>query len=348
MSMGPEQVERIAVLGAGLMGHSIAQIAAGAGYQVTIRDIAQDLLDGAKQSIERNLKRNVERGRMTEDAAEALTGRITYTLDLKGAVRDADLVIEAIPENIDLKKKVWGEVSANARGDAVLATNTSSLSITRIAEAVSNPERFLGMHFFNPPTHMRLVEVIPGEKTGPEAIESVKGVSEKLGKTPVVVKKDVVGFIVNRVLITYLNEATKLLETGDYTRDQIDSAMQYKAGMPLGPFMLSDLIGLDIVHHILKVFEENLSPEYAPAETIVKLYDEKKLGRKTREGFYSYVERPSVPEEAGEGFDPELLLKTLIEEAEKVVAEGIADEESVDTAMKLGANLPKGPFEMKG
>jgi len=124
--------------------------------------------------------------------------------------------------------------------------------------------------------------------------------------------------------------------------------MQYRAKMPLGPFMLSDLIGIDIVYHILKIFEENLGPEYSPTETIERLYNEKKLGRKTSEGFYSYEERPSIPEKAGEGFDTDLLLRPLIEEAEKVVAEGVSDEDSVDTAMKLGANLPKGPFEMKG
>ncbi len=346
--MSLKQIERIAVLGAGVMGHGIAQMAAGAGYKVTIRDISQEFLDGARQRIERNLKRNVERGRMTEDAAQELLSRLSFTLDLQDAVRDADLVVEAIPESLDLKQRVWGEVSREAKESAVLATNTSSLSITKIAEAVSQPERFVGMHFFNPPTHMRLIEVIPGAKTGTQSIDMVKAVAGKLGKTPVVVQKDATGFIVNRVLITYLNEATKVLETGEYTRDQIDSAMQYRAKMPLGPFMLSDLIGIDIVYHILKVFEENLGPEYRPAKTIEKLYKEKKLGRKTGEGFYSYEERPTVPEEAGEGFEIDLLLEPLIEEAEKVVAEGIADEDSVDAAMKLGANLPKGPFEMKG
>ncbi len=346
--MSLKQIERIAVLGAGVMGHGIAQMAAGAGYKVTIRDISQEFLDGARQRIERNLKRNVERGRMTEDAAQELLSRLSFTLDLQDAVRDADLVVEAIPESLDLKQRVWGEVSREAKESAVLATNTSSLSITKIAEAVSQPERFVGMHFFNPPTHMRLIEVIPGAKTGTQSIDMVKAVAGKLGKTPVVVQKDATGFIVNRVLITYLNEATKILETGEYTRDQIDSGMQYRAKMSLGPFMLSDLIGIDIVYHILKVFEENLGPEYRPAKTIEKLYKEKKLGRKTGEGFYSYEERPTVPEEAGEGFEIDLLLEPLIEEAEKVVAEGIADEDSVDAAMKLGANLPKGPFEMKG
>jgi len=233
--MGSEKVERIAVLGAGVMGHSIAQIAAGAGYDVTIRDIDQRFLDGARQMIERNLNRNVERGRMTEDAAEALMGRIKYTLDLRGAVEDADLVVEAIPENLELKKKVWGEVAASVRGDAVLATNTSSLSITEIAEAVTEPGRFVGMHFFNPPTHMRLVEVIPGAETKPQSVDVVKAVSEKLGKTPVVVNKDVVGFIVNRVLITYLNEATRLLESGSTRGTRSTAPCSTKRGCHSAP-----------------------------------------------------------------------------------------------------------------
>lgn len=192
---------------------------------------------------------------------------------------------------------------------------------------------------------MRLVEVIPGARTSPETVELVKALAERMGKTPVAVRRDAPGFIVNRVLITYLNEAAKLQDAG-YTKEQIDSAMQHRAGMPLGPFMLADLIGLDIVYNILKVFEENLGPEYCPAKPIETLFEEKKLGRKTGEGFYSYEERPTVPEEAGEGFDIDLLLKPLIEEAGKVVEEGIADREAVDTAMKLGANLPLGPFEM--
>jgi enoyl-CoA hydratase/3-hydroxyacyl-CoA dehydrogenase len=345
--MRSEEINRITVLGAGVMGHSIAQIAAGAGYNVTIRDIAQEYIDGAKNRIEGGLKRNVKRGRMTEEAAQGLLGRLSYTLDLIEAVKDADLVVEAIPERLDLKKQVWAEVASAASEDAVLATNTSSLSITEIAKAVSHPERFLGVHFFNPPTSMRLVEVIPGAETDSETVKTVKAVAEKLGKIPVVVKKDVVGFIVNRVLITYLNDSAKLVDSGKWTARQVDSAMQHQAKMPLGPFMLSDLIGIDIVYHILKVFEENLGKEYAPAETIEKHYNEKKLGRKTGQGFYNYAERLSISEEEGEGFDINLLLESMFTEAEKVVAEGIADKESVDTAIKLGANIPMGPFEWK-
>jgi len=345
--MPTEGVEKITVLGAGIMGHGIAQIAAAAGFKVTVRDIAQKFLDKAKTGIERNLNRNVERGRMTEEAMQETLGNLAFKVDLAEAVKDADLVIEAIPERMDIKKSVWGEVSGQAPGDAIFATNTSSLSITEISEAVSNPERFVGMHFFNPPTHMRLVEVIPGEKTGEKAVAVVSAVSEALRKTPVRVNRDVVGFIVNRILVTYLNEAVKLLETGEYTREQIDGAMQHEAKMPMGPLMLSDLIGLDIVYHVLKVFEENLGPEYAPAQTLVDLFNEKKLGRKTGEGFYGYEERPVVTPEDGKGFDIELLMGPFLAEAEKVVAEEIADEEAVDTAVKLGGNIPKGPFELK-
>jgi enoyl-CoA hydratase/3-hydroxyacyl-CoA dehydrogenase len=167
----------------------------------------------------------------------------------------------------------------------------------------------------------------------------------KMGKTPVWVRKDAPGFIVNRILITYLNEAAKLLD--NYQIEQIDAAMQHKAGMPLGPFMLSDLIGLDIVYNILKTFEEHLGSEYKPHPRITELYETKKLGRKTGEGFYNYTERPSVSEAQAEGFDVTKLLEPFVKEAEKVLKEAIASAEDIDTAIKLGGNIPRGPFEMK-
>jgi enoyl-CoA hydratase/3-hydroxyacyl-CoA dehydrogenase len=338
-------VKRITVLGAGVMGHSIAQIAAQAGISVTIRDVEQRFLDGAKTGIEKNLARLVERGRLKPEDSTALMGRITMTLSLPDAVKDADVVIEAVPERMEIKHQVWGEVSKHAKADAILATNTSSLSITKMSVAVSDPGRFVGMHFFNPPTILKLVEIIPGEKTRSETIELVRGLAERLGKTPVVVGRDAPGFIVNRVLITYLNEAAKMLEKG-YTKEQVDAAMQYKAGMPMGPFMLTDLIGLDITYNILHVFEDNLGAAYTAAKPIRELFDAKKLGKKTGEGFYVYG-KPELTEEQAKGFDPALLLKPFIAEAERLVAEGIADPKSVDLAVKLGANLPVGPFELK-
>jgi len=343
--MKPEEVGRIAVLGAGVMGHGIAQIAAQAGISVTIRDVEQRFLDGAKAGIEKNLARLVERGRLKQEDTPLILGRVSMMLSLPDAVRDADVVVEAVPERMEVKHEVWGEVSKYARADAVLATNTSSLSITKMAMAVSDPGRFVGMHFFNPPTILKLVEIIPGEETRPETIAVVKGLAERLGKTPVIVGRDAPGFIVNRVLITYLNEAAKLLQQG-YTKEQVDAAMQYKAGMPMGPFMLTDLIGLDITYNILRVFEDNLGAAYRVAEPIRRLFEEKKLGKKTGEGFYTYG-KPEVREEQAKGFDPALLLRPFVAEAERLVAEGIADPISVDIAMKLGANLPIGPFELK-
>ncbi len=343
--MQPEKVEKIAVLGAGVMGHGIAQVAAAAGYKVAVRDIKQEFLDNGLAGIHKSLDRLVKRERLTPEGKEEILGRITFTLDVKEAVGDAQLVIEAIPEKMEIKHVVWQEVAEHAPEDAILATNTSSLSITKIAEVVPNPKRFVGMHFFNPPAIMKLVEVNQGEKTSQETVDTVMALAKNMKKTPVWVKKDSPGFIVNRVLVTYLNEAAKLLD--NFEVSQIDAAMQHKAGMPIGPFMLSDLIGLDIVHDILKTFEEQIGPEYAPHEKIKELFDSRKLGRKTGEGFYRYEERPSVTEEEAKGFDVKLLLEPFVKEAEKLITEAVASVEDIDIAMKLGANIPKGPFEMK-
>lgn len=327
------------------MGHGIAQIASAAGYTVAVRDIKQDFLDNGLKGITKSLDYLVKRERITPEVKKEILGRITFTLDLKEAVGDAQLVIEAIPEKMEIKHLVWREAAELAPGDAILASNTSSLSISEIATVVPNPERFVGMHFFNPPAIMKLVEVNQGDKTSDETVETVMALARKMRKTPVWVKKDAPGFIVNRVLVTYLNEAAKLLDK--FEIEQIDAAMQHKAGMPMGPFMLSDLIGLDIVHNILKTFEEQIGPEYAPHEKIIELFDSRKLGRKTGEGFYSYAERPAVTEDQAKGFDVKLLLEPFVKEAEKLFKEAVATVEDIDTAMKLGANIPKGPFEMK-
>ncbi len=345
--MNEKTVSNVTILGAGIMGAGIGQLAAGSGFNVKIFVKSLRHLDDAERRIEKNLNRNVERGRTTKEAAQTILQDISFTMDLEEAVNEADMIIEAITESMELKKNVWAEASKFAGRDTVLATNTSSLSITELSEAVIDPRRFLGMHFFNPPTRMRLVEVIPGNKTNSATLAAVESVARRMGKTTVRVKKDVAGFIVNRVLISYINEAAKLLETGEYSLTQIDGAMQHGAKMPLGPFMLADLIGLDIIYNILRVFEERFSQEYAPARSIVSLNDDNMLGRKTSQGFYDYSTRPSVSEEDGLSFDTTLLLTPMFDEAHKVVQEGIADKEDVDKVMKLGANFPMGPFEWK-
>ena len=344
--MDLDRIRKVAVLGGGVMGHGIAQVAAFSGFSTVIRDISREILDKAIQNLEKNLKRMVERNRITVEMAQETLKRISTSVDLAEAVRDADLIIEAIPENLEIKKEVWSEVSSIVGADAICVTNTSSISITAISEAIINPQRFAGMHFFNPPAIMKLVEIIPGRDTSFDTIKTVEDLAKKMGKTPVIVKKDSPGFIVNRVLITYINESAKLLEGGSWKKEQIDASMQYKAKMPMGPFMLSDLIGLDIVYSILKVFEEGFGSYYKPATLIEKLVAEGKLGRKTGEGFYSYKENPTISEADAEGFDTKLLLRIFREEAEKLVAEEVADQASIDIAMKLGANLPYGPFEL--
>ena len=340
-------LRKIAVLGAGVMGHGIAQIAAMSGYDVSMRDISQEILDRALENIRRSLDKLVSKGRLSREDAEETLSRIRPTLSLREAVEDADFVIEAVPEDLELKRRIFREVEEVTSKQPVLASNTSSLSITEIAEALDRPEKVVGMHFFNPPVIMRLVEVIPGEKTSKETVELAMDLARRLGKTPVLVRKDSPGFIVNRVLIPYLNEAAKMLDRGEAGVLEIDSAMQFKAGFPIGPFLLSDLIGIDILYHILEVFKEKLGPFYRPADSIQRLYREGKLGRKTGEGFYSYRGgQPNIPEEAGRGFDEVRLIAIMVNEATKLVSDGVAETADVDTAMKLGANLPEGPFEV--
>jgi len=341
-----EDLKTVAVLGAGVMGHGIAQVSAMAGYTVIMRDISNEILETAKGNIRSSLDRLVKRGRLTEKDLEAALARISITIDLKEAVKKADIVIEAIPERLDLKQRIFKDVEEVAPKDAILASNTSSLSITEIAKAVKNPERVVGTHFFNPPAIMRLVEVILGEKTSKETVELAMDFAKKVNKTPVLVKKDSPGFIVNRVLVPYLNEAAKIVERGEFKVLEIDSAMQFKAKFPMGPFLLSDLIGIDIVHAVLKLFEEKFGAFYKSSAPIEQLFKEKKFGRKTGEGFYTYKEgAPTVPENAGAVFDVRRLLAPMVNESAKLVSEGIAEIGDVDTAMKLGANLPEGPFE---
>ena len=336
---------KVCILGSGVMGHSIGQVFAKEGYIVTIRDIENKYLQNAKNEIERRINREVSRERLDENEAKKVLGRISYILDLDKAIKKAYLIIEAIPENLDLKKKVLSEVGEKTGKDVIIASNTSSLSINKIAEAIKWPQRFLGMHFFNPPTHMKLIEVIPGQKTNTTIVDKVLNISKSIGKTPIITR-DAPGFIVNRVLITYVNEAAKQLDNG-YNIWQVDSSMKYNAGMPLGPFQLMDLIGIDIVYHILKTFEEKIGDLYKPHKTIIQLYNSGKYGSKTGEGYYNYEKHVELDENIKDQYDHTILLQVLIKEAEKVVIEGIADKDSVDTAMKLGANLPKGPFQIK-
>jgi 3-hydroxybutyryl-CoA dehydrogenase len=286
------EVKKIAVLGAGLMGHGIAQVAAQVGkYEVCMRDIEQKFVDGGMAMIRESLQRFVKKGQMNETQMNEILSRIHPTLDLKGAVSDADLIIEAVPENVELKKAMFREVDTYAPANAVIASNTSSVSITEIASATKRSEKVCGMHFFNPPQLMKLIEVIRGAKTSDETIQTVLNVAHKMEKETVLVKKDCPGFIVNRILIPALNEAAELYWEGIAERDDIDKAIKLGLNWPMGPLMLLDYIGSDTTLAIADVLTKELDPKFHPSTGLKQMVKAQLLGRKTGKGYYDWTQK---------------------------------------------------------
>ncbi|MGD0495984.1 MAG: 3-hydroxyacyl-CoA dehydrogenase family protein [Candidatus Bathyarchaeia archaeon] len=285
-------MEKVAVLGAGLMGHGIAQVAAQVGkYEVNLRDVEQRFVDNGMGMIRESLQRFVKKGQLTEADMNATLARIHPTLDLKEAVADADLIIEAVPENLELKKATFREVDSYAPSHAIIASNTSSVSITEMASATKRPERVCGMHFFNPPQLMKLIEVIRGAKTSDETIETILAVAHKMEKETVLVKKDSPGFIVNRILIPALNEAVALCWEGVADRDDIDKAIKLGLNWPMGPLMLLDYIGSDTTLAIAEVLTKELDPKFHPTTGLKQMAKAQLLGRKTGKGFYDWTQK---------------------------------------------------------
>jgi len=284
------EVKKIAVLGAGLMGHGIAQVAAQVGkFEVSLRDVRQEFLDRGMNMIRDSLQRFRRKGLISEGEVEETLSRIHPTLNLQEAVGDADLVIEAVPENLELKKGVFREVDQLAREGAILASNTSSLSITELASATKRPQNVCGMHFFNPPQLMKLVEVVRGAETSDETIRTVVEVARRMGKEPVVVKKDVPGFIVNRILIPALNEAAHLVWEGVADPEDVDRAVQLGLNWPMGPLKLLDYIGLDTALAVTEVLQRELNyTKYQPCPMLKQMVRAGFLGRKTGKGFYEW------------------------------------------------------------
>ena len=287
------EVKKVAVLGAGLMGHGIAQVAAQAAkYEVTLRDVKQEFLDNGMNMIKKSLQSFLKKEKISEKEVEETLKRIRLTLDLKEAVTGADLVIEAVPENVELKKNMYREVEKFAPEDALIGSNTSSISITELASATRRPERFCGMHFFNPPQLMRLIEIIRGVKTSDETINTVVEVTKRMGKEPVVVNKDCPGFVVTRVLIPALNEAMYLVWEGIAEPEDIDKAIKLGLNWPMGPFTLLDYLGLDTVLSITGVFQNEIGdPKYRPCPLLRQMVKAGLLGRKTGKGFYDWTEK---------------------------------------------------------
>jgi len=283
------EIKKVAVLGAGLMGHGITQVAAQtAKYEVYMRDIKQEFLDNGMKMINDSLQRFLKKGEITEPEINQVLSRIHPTLDMKEAVADAELIIEAVTENPELKKKVLAEADSLAKPDAIMATNTSSISITELASATHRPERFAGMHFFNPPQLMKLIEIIRGAKTTDETLNTIVEVTKKMGKESVVVKKDVAGFVVNRVLIPALNEAVALIDEGVATPEEIDKAIKLGLNWPMGPLTLLDYLGLDTTLAITEVMTKDLDPKYQANPLLRQMVRAGLLGRKSGKGFYDW------------------------------------------------------------
>jgi len=283
------EIKKVAVLGAGLMGHGIAQVAAQvARYEVNLRDVEQEFIDNGMRMINNSLQRFLKKGVVTEAEIKEVLARVHPTLDLKEAVADSDLIIEAVPEKAELKKNLLAEVDKFAKPEAIIASNTSSISITQIASATNRPEKVCGMHFFNPPQLMKLVEIIRGAKTSDETINVVVEASKKMGKETVIVKKDSPGFIVNRVIVPALNEAISLVHEGIADPEDIDKAITLGLNWPMGPLKLLDYLGLDTHLSITEVLQDEIDPKYRPCPLLRQMVRAGLLGRKTGKGFYDW------------------------------------------------------------
>jgi 3-hydroxybutyryl-CoA dehydrogenase len=292
------EISKVGVLGAGLMGHGIAQVAAQAGHDVVLREVDQDRLDAGLGKIEKQLGRAVEKGKMEQADADGVRGRIQGTLDYKDFA-DCDLAIEAITEDLGKKVEMWKEIDAIAKDGAVLATNTSSLSVIDQAASTERPGRFIGLHFFNPAQVMPLLEVVRTITTDDESYEAGLAFGEKLNKT-VVRARDKTGFIVNRLLVPYMLDAIRAYEEGAGSIEEIDTGMMAGANHPMGPLTLLDFVGLDTVASIADImFDEYRERRFAQPPTLRKMIAAGWYGRKSGKGFYDYSGEKPVPTELG-------------------------------------------------
>jgi len=343
------EIKNITVLGSGIMGHGIAQVSAMAGYNVVLRDIEQPFLDKAMEKIKWSLDKLVSKEKISENERDEIFSRIKPIVDLKDAVNDCDLVIEAVPEIMELKKKVYAELDKVADEQVIFASNTSTLPITEIANTVSRPKKFIGIHFFNPPQLMKLVEVIPGQETSDDITNLIINFVKSVNKIPVTCRKDVPGFIVNRLFIPLVHEACYVMERQKIQQTEIDSAVKFRLGFPMGIFELADFTGLDVIHKATVEMHVRDKKVISPHPKIEQLFNEKKLGQKSGEGFYKYsddkYERIPLSEELAKKCDPIQIVANILNNAAWLVTNNASDIDEIEKAASLGLGLKKPLFE---
>jgi enoyl-CoA hydratase/3-hydroxyacyl-CoA dehydrogenase len=342
------EIKKIAVIGAGTMGHGIAELAAIAGYKVSVVDISDEILKNALSKIQWSLSKLHEKGQIKENV-ETILSRISLTTNLIEAVKDADFVIEAIIEKLDEKKRVFSLMDQHAPSHTILATNTSSLPITEIADATKRPDKVVGMHFFNPPVLMPLVEIIRGKDTSDFTVQVTNELAKKFGKQTIIVNKDIPGFVVNRILARIFNSACNIVMDGKADIIEVDSTARYKLGFPMGIFELADYSGIDIFYYVSQVLIERGFKVHG-CNLFIEKFKAGEYGVKTGKGFYVYPApgkfvKPELPKEKSEKLNPLYIIAPAINEASWMLREGIASKEDIDKACKLGLGYPKGLFE---
>jgi enoyl-CoA hydratase / 3-hydroxyacyl-CoA dehydrogenase len=346
-----KEVKNFVVLGAGAMGAQIAALAAESGFNVTVRDLEEKFLARGRQIINDNYDKRIKRGRFTEDAKKQVLSRIRFVTDVKEAVQDADYIIEAVPEIMSIKQKVFGEASQYARPDAVFATNTSSLSITEIAKGAKGPERVVGTHFFNPPSTLLLLEIIQGEKTNAETIAIADAVAKKMGREIVHVK-DVPGFLVNRIWVIMANEADWAVTQGEAKSVfEVDSAARYKMGLPMGLLEIDDVLqggAIDTRYHVLEHFRETLGESYRAGPLTEKAFKAGQFGKRSGKGYYDWSagQTNEIPMNAGANFDTIRVLAIGVNECAKLLDSQSTTKEEIDRGVIQGLNYPRGILRM--
>jgi enoyl-CoA hydratase/3-hydroxyacyl-CoA dehydrogenase len=341
-----EEIRRVAVIGSGLMGHGIAQAFSLRGYIVNLLSRSEDSLQSAIREIDWSLNKFVEKGKISRKEAETALSRIRLTTSYTEAAKNIDLVVEAVSENMELKKQVFSKIDAIAPSHAIIATTTSTLSITELGKETTRSGKTVGMHWFNPPQLTQLIEVIRGENTDSETLNAIMEVSRRLGKTPILCK-DARGFIVSRILVAVFNEAFWTYHRGEASKEAIDSSAKVNGGFPMGWFELVDFVGIDIEYDVSKILYEAHGERFRPClEVTEPLVLEKKLGRKTGIGFYDWGKgRPGILPELTREYDIERSWAVAANEAAWMILDDVAEPESIDLGMKLGTGWPLGPCE---